>query len=210
MDAPAPARSIELWFDFASPYSYLSVMRIEAAAARCAVPVVWQPFLLGPIFQAAGWSDSPFVLLPAKGRHMWIDLARQCRKRGLPWQQPQQFPKRCVLATRVALLGRAAPWMGEFCRAAMQANFVHDLDLDAPEVIAALLAQLGLPGGVLITAACSEEQRLHLRAQNAQAVAKGIFGAPSLFVGAEMYWGDDRLDDALRAAAGLPEGAAPA
>jgi len=79
---------MEIWFDFGSNYSYLSVMRIETAAARLGVPVIWKPFLLGPIFKSFDWDTSPFVLQAQKGSYVWKDMARECRKYGLPWTQP--------------------------------------------------------------------------------------------------------------------------
>ena len=95
---------VEFWFEFASTYSYPAAMRIETLAARAGVPVAWQPFLLGPIFQAQGWRDSPFNLYPAKGRYMWRDLERLCAKHGLPYARPEIFPQRSILAARLALL----------------------------------------------------------------------------------------------------------
>jgi 2-hydroxychromene-2-carboxylate isomerase len=190
-------RRIELWFDFASTYSYLSVMRIEGIARRHGLALDWRPFLLGPVFQAAGWNAPPFLALPAKGRYMWVDLARQCRKYGLPWQQPASFPKRSVLACRVGVLGQDSVWIGDYCRAVMQANFALDLDIDAPEVITGVLEQLGLPAAALLAEADSESNRARLRAQTSKASALGIFGAPSLLAAGELYWGDDRLEDAI-------------
>lgn len=75
---------VEFWFEFASTYSYLSVMRIERAAQAAGVDVAWKPFLLGPVFLALGWNDSPFNIYPPKGRYMWRDLERLCAKEGLP------------------------------------------------------------------------------------------------------------------------------
>ena len=68
--------AIEFWFEFASTYSYLSVMRIERAAQAAGVDIAWKPFLLGPVFLALGWNDSPFNIYPPKGRYMWRDLER--------------------------------------------------------------------------------------------------------------------------------------
>jgi 2-hydroxychromene-2-carboxylate isomerase len=80
--------TIEFWFEFGSNYSYLSVMRIENAARENAVPIIWKPFLLGPIFRAMGMTNSPFVLQKEKGAYVWRDMERQCRKYGLHWRQP--------------------------------------------------------------------------------------------------------------------------
>src|ERR1700749_3340452 len=101
----AAAPAIEFWFEFASTYSYLSVMRIEVAARPYGVRVIWKPFLLGPIFRARGMETSPFLLQKEKGIYMWRDMMRQCRKYGLRWTQPSTFPRVSVLPARIALLG---------------------------------------------------------------------------------------------------------
>jgi 2-hydroxychromene-2-carboxylate isomerase len=190
-------REIEFWFEFGSNYSYLSVMRIEAAAAQCDVAVRWKPFLLGPIFRSLGWSTSPFVLQKAKGDYVWTDMARQCRKHGLPWQRPTEFPRSSLLPARVALIGADQPWMGAYCRRIMSLNFAEDRAIDDPQRVAEVLNQLHLPAPMILDQAQSDTNKLKLRQQTEAAQAKGIFGAPTFFVGDEMFWGDDRLDDAL-------------
>src|SRR3954468_18532414 len=112
-------RKIEFWFDFASNYSYLSVMRIEDAAAGIGAKVVWRPFLLGPIFKSFGWDNSPFVLQPEKGEYMWKDMARECKNYGLPWIRPSTFPRPSMLPARVAIVGAEQLWIGEYCRRIM-------------------------------------------------------------------------------------------
>ena len=195
-------REIEFWFEFGSNYSYLSVMRIEAAAAQFGVTVRWKPFLLGPIFRSLGWSTSPFVLQQAKGDYVWVDMARQCRKHGLPWQRPTEFPRSSLLPTRVALVGADQPWMDAYCRRIMLLNFAEDRAIDAPQIVAEVLTQLGLPAQRLLDEAQSDANKLKLRKQTEAAQARGIFGAPTFFVGDEMFWGDDRLDAALVSAGG--------
>ena len=117
---------IEFWFEFGSNYSYLSVMRIEDEARRRNVRIAWKPFLLGPIFRALGFDNSPFVLQKEKGAYVWQDMARQCRKYGLRWTQPSKFPRLGVLPLRVALLGAERPWIGAFCRQVMELNWALD------------------------------------------------------------------------------------
>ena len=190
-------REIEFWFEFGSNYSYLSVMRIEAAAAQRGVTVRWKPFLLGPIFRSLGWSTSPFVLQKAKGDYVWIDMARQCQKHGLPWQRPTEFPRSALLPLRVALVGAEQPWIGAYCRRIMSLNFAEDRAIDDPIIVAEVLMQLGLDAQTILDEAQSDANKLKLRQQTEAAQAKGIFGAPTFFVGDEMFWGDDRLDDAL-------------
>ena len=194
--------TIDFWFEFGSNYSYLSVMRIEAEAARAGVVVRWQPFLLGPIFRSFGWQTSPFVLQKEKGAYVWKDMERQCRKYGLPWTRPTTFPRSAVLPLRIALIGSAQPWMGAFCRRVMQRNFVEDRDIDSADAMGEVLSELGLPAQEILEEAQSEANKLCLRRQTETAKERGIFGAPTFFVGEEMFWGNDRLEDAL-AFAGL-------
>lgn len=193
---------VEFWFEFGSNYSYLSVMRIEKAAARGNVKIAWRPFLLGPIFKAFGWDNSPFVLQKEKGAYMWKDMVRECRKYDIPWNRPSTFPRLGVLPLRVALIGADKPWMGEFCRQIMLLNFYKDSDINSKESVGAVLDQLDLPASEIIEAAQSEPIKQRLREQTETAKSKGIFGAPTFFVLAEMFWGNDRLDDALALAAG--------
>ncbi len=100
-NAVGPA-TIELWFEFGSSYSYLSVMRIEQLAAGLGVTVQWRPFLLGPIFKSFGWSTSPFVVQTWKTEYVWRDMERECRKYGLAWTRPTAFPRTALLPARVA------------------------------------------------------------------------------------------------------------
>src|SRR5262249_39385127 len=88
-----PVASLQFWFELASTYSYPAAMRVEARAAEKGVAIEWRPFLLGPIFQAQGWNDSPFNVYPAKGRYMWRDLERVCAKEGLGFTRPSRFPR---------------------------------------------------------------------------------------------------------------------
>ena len=189
--------TIEFWFEFGSNYSYLSVMRIENAAREKAVPVIRKPFLLGPIFRAMGMANSPFVLQKEKGAYVWRDMERQCRKYGLQWRQPSTFPRPGVVPSRVALIGADQPWIGAFCRRVMELNFVLDQDINQTDRLAPILKELGLSAGTILDQAQAEPMKQRLRDQTEQARCRGIFGAPTFFVGTEMFWGNDRLDDAL-------------
>jgi len=189
--------AVEFWYEFASTYSYLSAMRIETAARAAGVAVLWRPFLLGPIFAQQGWSDSPFNLYPAKGRYMWRDLERRAARHGLPFRRPSRFPRNGLTAARVALVAAEAGWCAALTRAVFHASFAEDREIGEAAVIADIVGALGHDAGA--TLARAEEPRLKdaLRAQTAAAVARGIFGAPSFVVGEELFWGDDRLEEAL-------------
>jgi 2-hydroxychromene-2-carboxylate isomerase len=199
MDTPVAGKpaTLEFWYEFGSNYSYLSVMRIGALAESYGVPIAWKPFLLGPIFKVFGWESSPFVLQKEKGAYTWQDMARQCAKYDLPWTLPTNFPRSALLPMRVALLGADEPWIAEYSKRIMLINFAEDREIDSPEVVGNVLADLGLPAASLIAEAQSDANKLRLRAQTEAARQKGVFGAPTLFVGTEMFWGNDRLDDAF-------------
>ncbi|MFC6307435.1 2-hydroxychromene-2-carboxylate isomerase [Paraburkholderia dipogonis] len=194
---PTHGPKIDFWFDFGSNYSYLSVMRIEAEAAARGVQIHWRPFLLGPVFRDLGFDNSPFVLQKEKGAYVWKDMERQCRKYGIALKRPTTFPRAALLAMRVALLGAQREWIAAYCREIMQLNFAHDRDIGSMEVVSEALDELGLPAREIIAEAQSDANKLRLRDQTAAAAARGIFGAPTFFVGDEMFWGNDRLEDAL-------------
>jgi len=141
--------------------------------------------------------NSPFVLQKEKGAYVWRDMARQARKHGLPWAQPSTFPRLGVLPSRIALLGAEKPWVGTFCRRVMELNFVRDQDINQPERMAPILTELGLPAADILDQAQAEPTKTRLREQTERGRVRGIFGAPTFFVGTEMFWGNDRLDDAL-------------
>ncbi|KFI05117.1 2-hydroxychromene-2-carboxylate isomerase [Massilia sp. BSC265] len=188
---------IEFWFEFGSNYSYLSVMRIEALARAAGVPLQWRPFLLGPIFRELGWQSSPFVEQKEKGEYVWRDMARRAAKYGLPFTRPSSFPRRALLPMRVALLGAEQAWMGEFCRRVMLRNWSHDADIDDSGTVLAALEGLVADPAAILREAEGEDNKAVLRAQTAAARRLGIFGAPSFIVRGELFWGDDRLEDAL-------------
>lgn len=106
-------------------------------------------------------------------------------------------PPRRSLASRIALLGQDKPWIGEFCRRVMERNFVHDENINHQDHLAPILSELGLPADEIVAQAQSDAIKMQLREQTTEARARGIFGAPTFFVGTEMFWGNDRLDDAL-------------
>jgi 2-hydroxychromene-2-carboxylate isomerase len=190
-------RTIQFWFEFGSSYSYLAAWRIERVAAEAVRAVEWRPFLLGPIFRAQGWNDSPFNIYPVKGRYMWRDMERLCERHGLPLRRPSVFPRNGLLAARVACRASAEPWCPDFVRAVYRANFGDDREISDPAVIESILDALGQPGRRLIDAARTDEAKARLREQSEEAVRLGIFGAPSFIVDGELFWGNDRLEDAI-------------
>ena len=193
---------IEFWYEFASTYSYPAAMRIERLAAEAGVEVRWRPFLLGPIFAKQGWNDSPFNLYPAKGAYMWRDLERICEADSVPLVRPPfRFPQNGLKAARLALVGEKDGWIAGFTRAVYRANFAAQKDISDDATLAAILSSLGVDPEPAIAAANAPENKERLKAQTEDAMARGIFGAPSLTVGTELFWGNDRLEQALARAA---------
>jgi 2-hydroxychromene-2-carboxylate isomerase len=205
--------SLDFWFEFASTYSYPAAMRIAPLAREAGVTVRFRPFLLGPIFQAQGWSTSPFNLYAAKGGNMWRDLERLCADLKLSFRRPEPFPQNSLLAARVALVGLGATsgeqssgeqslgaqsWGEQFCRAVFLAEFCEGLQIDDVAVLSDILARLNVEPEPVLDAARTDTNKARLRAQTEAAQRLGIFGAPSFMTAdGELFWGNDRLERAL-------------
>ena len=190
--------TLDVWFDFASTYSYPAMMRIAPLARAAGVGVRLRPFLLGPLFKAQGWETSPFNLYAAKGRNMWRDLERLCGDLGLPFRRPEPFPQNSLLAARVALVGLNAAWGDEFCRAVFAAEFGEGRAIDDAAVIGDILARLDVKAAPVFEAARSDDNKAALRRQTNEAQRLGIFGAPTFTTAdGELFWGNDRLERAL-------------
>jgi 2-hydroxychromene-2-carboxylate isomerase len=194
---------LEFWYEFASTYSYLSALRIETLAEEAGVDVRWRPFLLGPIFSAQGWNSSPFTLYPAKGRYMWRDLEREAAALGLPFRRPNPFPQNSLTAARVAVYGLDHPWGVTFAKAVYQAEFGEGRSIAEPAAVHAILVRLGLDADSILKTAAAEPNKTRLKALTEQARSRGVFGAPTFFTeDGEMFWGNDRLSQALAWASG--------
>lgn len=189
---------LEFWYEFSSTYSYLSAMRIEAAAEQAGVTLVWRPFLLGPVFKAQGWESSPFTQLPAKGRYMWRDMEREAARLGIPFYRPTAFPQNGLVAARVALLGADRGWTPAFTRAVYTAEFGEGRDISDPQAIIDILESLKLDAGAIMAEAQADANKTRLRRMGDEVVSRGLFGAPTFFAeDGEMFWGNDRLEQAL-------------
>lgn len=189
---------LEFWYEFASTYSYLSVMRIGELAQRQGVSIKWRPFLLGPIFKSQGWDTSPFNIYDTKGRYMWRDLERLTDKYGINLKKPSEFPRNEILVSRVALIAEPEGWCEEFSKRVFVANFAEDRDISEKSEIITILDSLGQDPDRVLKLSVADENKLKLRSQTELAIEKGIFGAPSFLTpDGELFWGNDRLEDAL-------------
>jgi 2-hydroxychromene-2-carboxylate isomerase len=190
---------IEFWYDFPSPYAYLAAMRVEPLAAAAGVDVVWRPFLLGPVLARRADNPSPNQNAGAvQARYRRRDVQRQAADCGLPLVWPSSYPRFSLLATRVALIAAAEGWAAPFSRAVFHANFAEDRDIAQAPVVAAILARLGRDADAEIARATTPANKAALAAEVERAVDRGIFGAPSFLVGDELFWGNDRLEQAIR------------
>jgi 2-hydroxychromene-2-carboxylate isomerase len=194
--------TLEFWFDFASTYSYLSAKRIGRMASAAGVTVHWRPFLLGPIFQAQGWTTSPFHVYPAKGRYMVRDIQRIAAERGLTFKLPIPWPTNSVKAARLALAAAELGTGESVALAIFEAAFERAEDISNDAVLQQLLINRGHDSARLVGRSGEQEIKDRLRSNTAEANKISIFGAPAFITSdLELFWGDDRLEQAVRWAA---------
>lgn len=201
-----PKPRFEFWYDFASTYSWLSAIRIEALARDVDCDISWRPFLLGPIFKAQGWTTSPFNLYPAKGCYMVRDIARIADTRGLVFVMPDPFPANSLAAARFAIaVGNDR--IGEFTRRVYEVQFETGADISQRATFEPILHAMSLDVTAMIAASETTAVKDALRNNTAEAQSLGIFGAPT-FVTAdgELFWGDDRLEQACAWARNVDRG----
>lgn len=188
---------LEIWFEFASTYSYLTVSRAGPLLREAQVEHVWRPFLLGPIFRDRGLETSPFVIDPVKGAYMWRDMARRAERYGVPFMRPPIFPMNGLKAARIMTAALDEPWCGDFARAVFAAQFAQGADISDEGVLAGALKTSGAEAALWLERAQQDDTKTRLRKATERARTLGIFGAPSFIVDEELFWGDDRLEDAI-------------
>jgi len=192
-----PTPRLDFFFELASPYAALCALRIEDVAGRAGVRVRWRPFLLGPIFKAQGLAETPMRVYPLRGAYMMHDVPRRARRYGFTLSVPPDFPRNPLLAARVAVVALSQGWGEDFSRALYRAEFQEGRDIGQAGEVARVVAAMKRPAEAVLAAAQAPEVKAALRAETEAASAAGIFGAPSFLVEGELFWGDDRLEDAL-------------
>lgn len=190
-------RSIECFFDVGSPASYLAWTQLHTLGA----PVTLRPMLLGGVFKATG-NASP-VTVPAKGRWMIADLQRWAARHGVPFRMNPHFPINTLTLMRgaTAMQRQGAAELDRYLAAVLPAMWAEARNLGDPAELGAVLAQAGIDGPAFEAAVADPGVKAALVATTEQAVARGVFGAPTFFVGDEMHFGQDRLDFVREAAA---------
>lgn len=193
-------KQLEFFFDYVSPFSYLANTQVPAIAVRTGAEIVYRPFLLGGVMQATG--NQPPATLPARGRYMPKDIGRWVQRYGIPFTFNPSFPMRTLEAMRTALAAQEAGVFPAYHAALFKAAWAEPANLTDPAVLRDLIAKAGLDSEKLLAAAASEPIKEKLKANTAEAVERGAFGAPTFFVAGEIFFGNDRLDfveEALRA-----------
>ncbi len=186
-------RTVEVFWDVASPYSYLALTQLPAVAERTGAEVVYRPFLLGGVFKATG-NSMPGVV-PQKAAFMNADLRRWATQYGVSMKMPGEvpFPINTVAAMRMAVAvgrkGRSAQIASELTRA----YWAQGHDVSQPEALAAVASSLGFDPAEIATEIQDPSVKDELRSTTEEAVNRGAFGAPSMFVDGQLYWGNDRL-----------------
>jgi 2-hydroxychromene-2-carboxylate isomerase len=187
-------KQVEFFFDVGSPAAYLAWTQLPALCAAAGAELVLRPMLLGGVFQATG-NQSP-VTVPAKGRYVNRDFARFAQRYGVPLVINPHFPINTLLLMRGAtgLQLRQPERMGDYLRIVFQAIWVDGVNMNEPAEVARVLSAAGFDPAQLLALAGDDATKAALRATTDEAVARGVFGAPTMFVGDEMFFGQDRLD----------------
>jgi 2-hydroxychromene-2-carboxylate isomerase len=192
---PAPAsKQVEFFFDFGSPTSYLAYMQLPKIAIESHAEIVWRPMLLGGVFKATG-NASP-VTIPAKGRWMWDDIARWAKRYGVALATNPYFPINTLTLMRGAV-GLQMRQPGEFLRyvdVVFRAMWETPCNLGDAAVLGETLQKAGFDAAAFTALVGDPEVKAKLIANTEEAVARGVFGAPTMFVGAQMFFGQDRLE----------------
>ena len=187
------SKQVEFFFDVGSPYTYLAYHQLPKIAEARQAEIVWRPILLGGVFQATG-NHSP-VEVPAKGKNLLVDLQRWARQYGVAMQMNPHFPINTLPLMRgaVAMQLQGADELQRYLAAIFSAMFEQPRNLNLPSEIGAVLQQAGFDPAAFLAAINEQAVKDKLKSDTAEAVARGVFGAPTFFVGDEMYWGQDRL-----------------
>lgn len=188
------AKQADFWFDVGSPAAYLAWTQVPRLVAETGAVVNYRPFLLGGVFQATG-NRSPLDI-PAKGEWMKEDLARHARRYGVEFRHNPHFPINTLMLMRGALAVqlREPTRLLAYGDAVYRAIWVDGRDMNDPAEVGAVLAKAGFDPQQLLAWTQEPEVKDRLKAETQEAVTRGVFGAPTFFVGDQMFWGQDRLD----------------
>lgn len=173
------------------------MVRIEALAGAAGVLLAWKPFLLMPVLKHLGVGN-PFTANAAKCAYMWTDLMRRAEALEIPIERPSVYPPNSLVTARVARLGIDEGWGAAFTKEAFRKHWLNDVIIGTDENTQASLVAAGQDPEAALARALSDANMEALRAQTQQAIELGLFGSPSFVVEGELFWGDDRLEDAVK------------
>lgn len=196
-------RTAELYYDFASPNAYFAALALPGIAERTGATIRYRPFLLGGLFKALGTPPAPGMANPARARYSQADLNRWAKKHSFEFAFPSRFPMNTVLPLRLSLVvdetgADHAAWAEKVFRA----YWAADRDISNAETCAELLRDLEIDADAALARAAAPEIKERLKQATSEAQERGVFGAPSVFVGDELFFGKDRLDFVEDALAG--------
>jgi 2-hydroxychromene-2-carboxylate isomerase len=187
-------KSFEYWFDFGSPAAYLAFTQIPKLETETNAKAVYRPMLLGGVFQATG-NQSP-ASVPAKGAYTFKDFDRFANRYGVPFNSNPHFPINTLVLMRgaVGLQQQEPERFLTYCQTIYQAIWVDALNMNDPATVGSVLHKAGFDPQSLMTLTNEATIKEALKASTTEAVTRGVFGAPTFFVGSHMFWGQDRLD----------------
>ncbi len=183
---------LQFWFSFGSTYTYLSTQRIEKLASARDISIEWYPFILRRISSGSGNQSNPRKL-----NYMWRDLQRRADRHGLEYNKPILYPVDYALTAHASFIACQEGWGPEFIRLVFRWNFADGKQIGVAGNLEGALRELGKNPDDVIARAKTAEIVEAMERQTNNAQSKGIFGSPSFIVGDELFWGDDRLEEAL-------------
>nr|WP_180202488.1 2-hydroxychromene-2-carboxylate isomerase [Pseudomonas sp. SbOxS1]NYU01917.1 2-hydroxychromene-2-carboxylate isomerase [Pseudomonas sp. SbOxS1] len=193
------SKTVEFHFDLGSPATYLAYTQLPKICEQTDSQLIYVPILLGGVFKATG-NASP-ATIPAKGRYMFIDLDRYAKRYGVPLKINPHFPINTLLLMRAAtgMQLRHPERFAAFIDCLFKALWIEGRNLNDPATVGAVLSENGFDPEEILALTVDEEVKNALKETTEKAVQRGVFGAPSMFVGDQLYFGQDRLDFVIEA-----------
>ena len=187
-------RTVDFYFDFGSPAAYLAYTQLPKLLAETGATVVMKPLLLGGVFQSTG-NRAP-ISVPLKGSYLFVDLARYAKRYGVPLVMNPFFPINTITLMRadVGLGLRGDSRLAAYRDAAFRAIWIDKQNLNDADTVATVLTAAGFDPAEIMAMVADPAVKDALKVATQAAVDRGIFGAPTFFVGDQMFWGQDRLD----------------
>lgn len=185
-------RQVEFFFDFVSTASYLAWTQLPGLVRQTDAEILYRPMVLGAVMKATGNTPPPSI--PAKGKYMRKDFSRFAERYGVAFSYPSRHPVNTMTALRGAVAFLDRPEFPDYVKSVFEGFWVHDQDIEDPEVLIRLAGQAGIGPEEFREAVERQDVKDRLRANTDEAVERGAFGAPTFFVGDEMFFGQDRLE----------------